>query len=268
MTRATIAAVGVMCVAAQALGAAPPPADHDKPFWRAIAADKYRVPAGASVVDLTNELVGRLASPDSEWRDTIAYNTLVAWIYQQSQLGLADLRALAATLEANLRVHIDGPESDDVFRRSSSALTLGVIAARDNAEPVLEAADVRAMLDAALAYLADERDVRGYLGDKGWAHSAAHTSDLIKFLGRSRFVTPADQARILAACQRKLTTTPAVFVFGEDERMARAVLSIVKRADFDVEGFRTWLTAAAPKFPPEPALSLASLQARFSCGRR
>src|SRR5262245_38755215 len=206
------ACVAVFVLAQSAIGRA---SDHDKAFWRAVAADKYRVPAGASIVDLTNELVGHLASPDPEWRDTIAYNGLVAWIYQQKLVDLSQLRAMATRLTANLNDHVGSTDTDAVFNRSFSALSLAVIVARDNAEPVLEANDVRAMLDAALGYFAAERDVRGYLPDKGWAHSAAHTSDLLKFLGRSRFVTVADQARILAAFNRKLTTTPGVFVFGE-----------------------------------------------------
>jgi hypothetical protein len=51
-----------------------------------------------------------------------------------------------------------------------------------------------------------------------------------------------------------------VFVFGEDERMARAILSIVKRGDFDLEGFRAWVIASTPTFPPAAVLSVAALQ--------
>src|SRR5215471_12314397 len=83
-----------------------PNVDHDKAYWQAIAADKYHVPAGASVGDLTTEIAERLASPDPEWRDTIAYNTLASWIYQQRLLDAAQLRALSARLTANLQFHI------------------------------------------------------------------------------------------------------------------------------------------------------------------
>jgi hypothetical protein len=236
-------------------------AAHDKAFWRAMAADSYHVPAGASLADLTAELVDQLSSPDPEWRDTIASATLTSWIYQQRLLDAPALRALAVRLSGDLRQGIGSSGTDEVFRRSFSALMLSVVVARDNAVPALEDAEVRAVLDAALSYLASEQDVRGYLADKGWAHSAAHTSDLIKFLARSRFVKPADQALILSAFGRKLTATPGVFVFGEDERMARAILSVVKRADFDVDGFRAWTQASAPKFPTAAALSIKTLQA-------
>src|SRR5262249_43441903 len=128
-----LACVAVFVVAQATIGRT---SDHDKAFWRAVAADKYRVPAGASIVDLTNELVGHLASPDPEWRDTIAYNGLVAWIYQQKLVDLAQLRAIATRLTQNLNDRIGSTDTDAVFNRSFSALSLAIVVARDNAEPV------------------------------------------------------------------------------------------------------------------------------------
>lgn len=63
------------------------------------------------------------------------------------------------------------------------------------------------------------RYLRGYLPDKGWLHSAAHTADLVRFLGRSRHLTVAEQKRILDVVAGKLEAP--VFVWGEDERLAR-----------------------------------------------
>jgi hypothetical protein len=47
----------------------------------------------------------------------------------------------------------------------------------------------------------------------------------------------------------------APFSQGEDERMARIAISIARRADFDRDGFRAWLTTAqsAAMFPNPPA---------------
>jgi hypothetical protein len=47
---------------------------------------------------------------------------------------------------------------------------------------------------------------------------------------------------------------PAPFSQGEDERMARIAISIARRADFDRDGFRAWLTPAqaAATFPSPP----------------
>jgi hypothetical protein len=135
---------------------------------------------------------------------------------------------------------------------------LSVVIARDNADPFLQAREFRRVFDEALEYLRKEQDVRGYDPRLGWMHSAAHTADLLKFLARSAQVTKDDQRAMLDAIAEKMRTAPAVFTYGEDERMARAVLSIVNRADFDQEGFRSWLMRTRPVEPaavlPDPAV--------------
>ena len=235
---------------------APAPVAHDKAFWRQIVASRYAVPEGGSVAELTDELSGLLGSPDPELRDRFGYSILAVWIYQKKVVPPDDLRRLAAEWEANLTRGIGATGTDGVLRRSFSALMLSVVAARDNDAPFLERTEFRGMLASALTYLAAERDVRGYDPRVGWMHSAAHTADLIKFLARSRYLDPADEPTILDAIARKMRDAPVVFAFGEDERYARAILSLVARKDFDVAAFKSWVTETTPapmSAHPEPA---------------
>jgi len=253
--------VALLCVCVIGVLPAAANAAHPPEFWRAIANAKFEPPAGADVPALALELCDLFASPDAELRDDVGYSTFVAWTFQKKLLDAAALRPVTATLLKNLRVDIGSTGSDAVFRRSFSALALGVVAARDNTDHVLSEAESRALLDAALQYLNDEKDVRGYDQTKGWMHSAAHTADLIKFLARGRFITTTDQARVLDAIARKMSAN-GVFVYGEDERYARALLSIVNRSDFDRDGFAAWLTRARPG-PLKAALPpAADLQGR------
>jgi hypothetical protein len=223
-----------------------------KEYWQAIAKNNYRTPAGESMADLSRSLNAMLGSPDPEMRDEIAYQTFAQWIYQNHALSPADLRPLIAEWLGNLSKDIGSVGTDAVLRRSFSALVLSVVVARDNAAPFLEEEEFRGILRGAIAYEDAEKDLRGYDSDKGWLHSAAHAADLLKFLGRSRYVTPADQAAILGAISRKMRSADTVFTFGEDERMARTVLSIVARADFDGGGFHEWLANCKP-VPPTAA---------------
>ncbi len=132
--------------------------------------------------------------------------------------------------------------------------------ARDNEEPFLEPEEFREILEAALAYFAAEKDLRGFDAQKGWIHSVAHTSDLLKFLARSPRLLPADQPKILDSLVLKIRAVPEVFGNGEDERMARVVISIARRDDLDREALRAWLAAVLTeaKFPVKP--SVASLR--------
>jgi hypothetical protein len=214
---------------------------HDVDFWRTIARNHYAPPPGSDPAQLATELLDALSSPDPEWRDEIGYSTLASWIYQQRVLGADALRAISERLVANLKHGIGDTGADTVFTRSFSALVLSVVVARDNAEPFFQPEEWRRIEHAAVAYLAAEQDVRGYEYEKGWMHSAAHTADLIKFLGRSRYLDAVGQQRLLTAIADKLGTAPVVFTFGEDERFARAVLSLINRNDFNREAFTAWL---------------------------
>jgi hypothetical protein len=235
------------------------PAVHDKAYWRSIAEARFEVPAGTTAQQLAPELLATLGSTDPELRDDLALSILTSWIYQKKLLGPDELRPMTLTLEANLRKGVDAIGTDGVLLRSFSALTLSVIAARDNETPFLTAEEYATLLDAALAYFRDERDTRGFDPAKGWMHSAAHTADLLKFLARNPRLPPAAQSRLLSAILAKNRESAAPFGQGEDERMARIAISLARRADFDRDGFRAWLTAAQttaafPKTPTPDAL--------------
>jgi len=256
---ARIATAALLCVVCSQ--AAPAAAQgHSRDFWRKIADAKYTPPDDADVPALARELIEMLASADPEMRDGIAYSTLAAWIYQQKRLDAAALGPMIRTLTGNLRAGVGSVGSDAVFRRSFSALTLSVVVARDNAEPFLPEPAFRELLDGALAYLAAEQDVRGYDESKGWIHTAAHTADLLKFLARSRYLKPADADRVLDGIVRKLSRSP-VLTHGEDERLARAALSIVNRSDFDPQAFAAWAERSKPVPPRDAKPSAARLQA-------
>lgn len=219
---------------------------HDKAFWQALAANKFALPEGASLPALLTEVSSLLASPDPELRDDIAYTALVEWIYRQRIVPVEERRRLLRDWTANLEKGIGERGTPTVFRRSFSALALGVLAILDNEAPFLEQAEFDALLTAALTYARDEQDVRGFDPGVGWMHSVAHTADLLKFLARSRYLTVPQQRTILTTLTDKLRATQTVLIDGEDERLARVVLSIAARTDFDATGFAAWVKTLAP----------------------
>ena len=52
-----------------------------------------------------------------------------------------------------------------------------------------------------------------------------------------------------------------VFFNGEDERLARAVLSVVNRNDFDRVGFAAWVSRTTPRRPTSPLPKVEEMQA-------
>ncbi len=254
---------------ASASAAAPAGKARGQPFWLGLARD-CAVPTRESAFGLVSEAVSFLGSPDSAWRDDVGYGVVATCVFQKKLVKPEERRELVTRLSANLRLGIGETGTDSVLLRSFSALDLSIFAALEDEEPALDDAGYRRLLDDALAYLHDERDLRGLEPRVGWIHATAHTADLLKFLARDPRFTPADQARLLDAAWSKMTApgTP-VFTHAEDERMAAALLSVTRRPDFDPAILDPWLARFVAlertvweKAPPDPAKLDASQNAR------
>ena len=200
--------LGPPALAADPAPTGAPAALHDRAFWQSIHDHAFTVPPGESAIALATELVGYAGSPDRELRDGLAYEITASWVYEKKLFTPQELRALVHLDEANLTAKIGEVGTESVLARSFSALNLSVLAALDNDKPYLEKAEFDSLLDDAISYLAEERDLRGYDTKLGWVHSAAHTADLLKFLARNRNLAPRDQQRILDAISAKMPCAP------------------------------------------------------------
>ncbi len=212
-----------------------------KAFWLALMPDCV-IPAGESAASLMNEATSLLGSRDPQWRDDVGYGAMAACVYQARRLSAAERRSLIETLTANLQRGLGETGTDSVLLRSFSALDLSVLAALELVDPALDDGGYRRLLDGAFAYLHDERDLRGLQPGIGWIHATAHTADLLKFLARDPRFAVADQRRLLDAAWTRMTApgTP-VWTHAEEERLAAALLSIVRRKDFEAGNLEAWL---------------------------
>jgi hypothetical protein len=250
-------------------GASPTGKDRGLPFWLELAKD-CAVPAGDSASGLVKEAVSFLDQAESAWRDEVGYGVVAACVYRKKLLKPEERRELVARLSANLRRSIDETGTDSVLLRSFSALDLSILAALEDDQPALDEAAYRRLLDDTLAYLRDERDLRGLEPRVGWIHATAHTADLLKFLARDARFAKDDQSRLLDAAWSKMTApgTP-VFTHTEDERLAAALLSVVRRPDFDPAILDPWLARFVSlektvweKSPPDASTLDAAQNAR------
>jgi len=216
---------------------------HDAAFWKAIADHNFAVPADESVGALALQIADLAAETDPMLRDSCGYEILAAWIYHKDLLSSEQLEALRRKLLPAMIFHIGESESDTVFRRSFSALYMSILAAQDLRKPFLSDAAFQETLTTALQCYAEEKDLRGYVPEKGWAHATAHVGDLLKFLARNPKLTAEDQKRIVAGAARRCRTARSVFVWGEDARIAAALLAIANRKDFDPSLFDEWFKA-------------------------
>lgn len=208
---------------------------HGRAFWRAIVANHYAIPPTDGALPLALELSGYLGSSDPELRDTLAYSILYTWIVEQKRLSPDELVTLLPAWEANLRAGIGEMGTDSVFKRSFSALCLAAVGERDLREPFLGRERFRSLLEDALTYLREERDLRGFDERNGWMHATAHTADLLGALAANPYLTKQDQGRVLAAIAARLATANTIFSYGEQDRLASVAATIAARDDCDTD---------------------------------
>jgi hypothetical protein len=236
-----LAAVALL-LASPAAGS--PPA-HDRAFWTSLAAKDFAVPEGESAGALALEVAGLLSSPDPALGDGVAFEARARWVWRDGLVPAADLETLRLRLQGNLEQGLGESGGDQAYGRSFSALGLSILAAADLRRPWMTPEAFDGLLGAATRYLAAEKDLRGFVPGGGWVHATAHTADVLKFLARSPRLTPAGQARIVTAVASRLRTAGVVLAWGEDERLAQALLSLAGRKDLDPKPFEAWLAALA-----------------------
>ena len=213
-------------------------------YWERVVADGYRVPHGAALDDLTTDLVKMLGDGDPRVRDDIAYSVLSTWVsegvYDELLAGLGD------GLVLGLRVGLGEDGTDTVLRRSFSAVGLAAVIARDNAVHTLHPTTVLTWADRSVAWFLAERDLRGWVPERGWVHAVAHGADLLGTLAASRYLG-SEELRVLldVIAERLLIPTEHRFAAGEDDRLAFATMSLLHRDLVSVDELESWLDRVA-----------------------
>src|SRR5687768_5275120 len=176
-------------------------------YWNQVQAADFEVPADRPLDDLTAELTTMLGSTRPEVRDGTAYPALATWIDR----GVYDdlLSGLGDGMVAGLSVGLGETGTDTVFRRSFSALIVGECLERDNEQQLVPPAKILDWGDRIAVWFLTERDSRGYVADKGWAHAIAHGADAIGALAESPHMSAAEHQALLDVLGERLVQQPA-----------------------------------------------------------
>jgi hypothetical protein len=213
-------------------------------FWQRVLDSGAQVPTGHRLDDLTQELFEMLGDPDPGLREGLAHAVLAKWVsdgvYDDLLQGLADGAA------AGLTYQVGNDGDDSVFRRSCSASILAVTIGRDNLAGVAGRDKVLTWGDRATGWLTRERDLRGFVPGKGWAHAVAHGADVLGQLARSPYLGPQELTVLLdVVADRLLTPTRYHLVDGETDRMAYAVMALLHRNLVPQQVLDPWIARLA-----------------------
>jgi len=213
-------------------------------FWEQVVADGLKVPRDRSLVEMTEDLTRMLGDPDPEVRDGIAFPTMATWIdegvYDDLLVGLGD------GMCHGLDIGLGEVESDTVFRRSFSALILTECIDRTTRAALGGPNVVLRWGDRIMSWYSRERDLRGFVPGKGWAHAVAHGADALGALARSPVLGRLELTVILDVIgDRLLTPTDSFFVCGEGDRLAFATMHLLRRNVLGIDVLEPWVARLA-----------------------
>ncbi|MCW2738969.1 DUF2785 domain-containing protein [Nocardioides sp.] len=219
-------------------------------YWDQVQAAGFEVPADRPLDDLTAELTTMLGSTRPEVRDGTAFPALSTWIdrgvYDDLLAGLGD------GMVAGLSVGLGEAGTDTVFRRSFSALILAACLERDTAQHLLPGAKILEWGDRVATWFLTEKDTRGFVPDKGWAHAVAHGADAIGALAESPHVAGPEHAVLLDILAERLLLQPAdePLAAGEPDRIAAAVMQVLRRNTLGTDVLEPWVHRLAASGNP------------------
>jgi hypothetical protein len=182
-------------------------------------------------------LVDDLRSPDPLVRDTGAYASLAAL---QGDGALDD--HLVDLGDRALELLVD----QEVQARSFGALLLALVVDRDNVTGRATDDAARRWVDGTTHWYAIEPDTRGHDPRLGWLHAVAHGADAVGGLAGSPRLGRDDLVGLLDVLVRRATApTPTYWVQNEDDRVAVAVMAVLRRDLLTADDVRAAVGALA-----------------------
>jgi hypothetical protein len=117
--------------------------------------------------------------------------------------------------------------TDTVFTRAFTTLLIALILYRDNEDNFLGQRRVDRVKDQLIMYINNEKDLRGFVSGKGWAHSVAHVADAFDELVKNPKISNEHYPAILQPLWSKMFVSDSVYIHDEDERMITPIIQML-----------------------------------------
>ncbi len=214
----------------------------NKQFLRNITENNYTLPDDVASYTFATALLENLGSPDGELRDELSYMILASGILDRKMLTSEQMIQLLEIVldDSHLFYAIGEVNTDSVFMRSFCNLVVAAILYTDAKETIFSQQVVEHTKQALLRYAKEERDWRGYINGKGWAHAMAHLADALDECAQHPAMEQQDRVDILQAI-RRLAQLPEPLYHEEDMRLAASAQHIIMGRQVDEAFLDNWL---------------------------
>ncbi|MDQ0350414.1 hypothetical protein J2R98_000217 [Alkalibacillus filiformis] len=192
--------------------------------------------------DLLGRMLQNIGSVDPELRDTLIYNKFGKLILG-NHLSTQQVEHILSVCLDNLFWKIGERSSDSVFTRSFSALVIALILNYNRQKQIISDQLIHHSVNSSIKYLKLEKDTRGYVTGKGWAHSIAHGADLLTEAIKHPHFNQALSSQCLEAiklCIFKENTTNTPYIDDEEERLV-FIMEALKEKGITEQKVYTWV---------------------------
>jgi hypothetical protein len=212
-----------------------------------IVADDYKAPSRPEIYPLVLAMGTYIGSVDPELRDDLIYMTLAIWI-ERDIFEAQDLNEILKVVlnSQHLFLGLGEQDTDTVFTRTFSMMIVAAILIAHRRRPFLPDSELQVVKSKVLRYLDGEKDLRGYVPVKGWAHAIAHAADTLDELAQCDTFGLEDLLELLEALRKAISCTDSVYICEEDERLVTAVLNGWQREEISEEIILAWLQRFDP----------------------
>jgi len=217
-----------------------------------IKANDFNVPHGVDVDSMIADMLTFIGHADGEIRDGLIYSTFNSWT-DNGTVTTAQMKHILTTClgEQYLFFGIGERDTDSVFTRSFSLLAIALAFCLHEKNPFLTVSDVQAIKEALLLYINQEKDYRGYVDGKGWAHTVAHAADALcntvccEVDGEFCFDRIA-LLEILKAVKTLILCSDCVYTAEEDERLVFVVNAVCANKILTNDDLMAWIDSFNP----------------------
>ncbi|GCF07206.1 DUF2785 domain-containing protein [Dictyobacter arantiisoli] len=224
----------------------------NKEFLNSIANNDYELPADIDPFAFAQALLANLASPDAELRDELSCLILAGGIIDKQRLSTEQLEQLLLLTidQEHLFYHIGEKETDAVFMRSFSCLIIASILFNDARSPLFKTSLVQQSKEKLLRYAQEEKDWRGFVEGKGWAHAMAHLADALDQCAQHPYMTSEDRQEILTVISQLIPLSEPLY-HEEDIRLAKIAYHVILGHQVNEAFIAEWLKMCSVERDPD-----------------
>lgn len=179
---------------------------------------------------LLDRYLPEIGNPNPEIRDdylySIFHNLLSSKNLSNEKLGQITDKLLSPDY---LFYDMTNENTDSVLKRSFTLLQIDTLLQRHLESPIYTKEALDTLFYQFTTYYQKEKILLGYHPLKGWIHTTAHGADVIRTLAKCQELDESMLIQLSMLAKRKFTQGQHAYDAHEDDRMSRAIISIMNQ---------------------------------------